>query len=79
MTTLDKTIVLGDDYFLAQGSLYRTKLKQYKDGDYGFVQEEDAEGLAVPDRPNEVEVYMNRAQAVAYAKLILRNEGINCG
>ena len=62
-------ILIVDD-FIAGGYLYSTRLQHYSDGDYGIHQEAH-EGAP------EDSVYLNREQAIVFARAILKNEGIH--
>lgn len=65
-----------DDEFITGNELYATKLCAYPDGDYSVHQ------VAVPhtsfEKADECgDVYLNKQQAINYAKAILKNEGIH--
>lgn len=66
-----------DDNFVAGNELYPTKLHAYPDGDYSLHQVVDPFGDFESDKDMVGDVYLNKQQAIKYAKAILRNEGIH--
>lgn len=64
-----------DDEFVTGSELYATKLRSYTDGDYSLHQ------VVTPGvffgEGDAGDVYLNKQQAIKYAKAILRNEGIH--
>lgn len=65
--------LITDEFTAPDGSgeRYHTKLEHYPDTDYAVMQA-DFPGGELHDR-----VYLNKQQAIKYAKAILRNEGIH--
>jgi len=64
-----------DDEYVTGSELYATRLHGYSDGDYSLHQT-DRPGVSLGGVGTH-DVYLNKQQAIKYAKAILRNEGIH--